>query len=422
MKRLLIIHCPVNPRTLNQERQDDLDITGPGENFRWALLESNNHDATASDDTQHGQGSLRDLPFADEALVLMPTVDVRLIHTKVPMISGKKLNTLLPTLSEPYLLDQRTPLRYQIFPPLPGTKGIERTIAITSDSWMNWLEDQLAALPVRMLTLIPDCLLLAEPDEQQQPRELMASSSTGLQIIACREGDDWGCGWVEANDSAVELAQLYPAAEIHAFDWAWLLPRVQTWMSRKLPINLVQKKPERRKETSGIDKPTARWQAKIEWIHWRKPIHLAGIAFAVYIAGSAINLGLLTLSNWRWHNILAETARQQLGIPDKDNTAALKTLIRQTTRSIHAQGGTTPADFVPMAAKLQVLLNDYPVGLLESLSYQADGLDFSLRSGIETPDASILLKRAAHLQMAVVHKGKNSYRMLPLAGLNQEGR
>ena len=423
MTRLLIIHCPVNPRTLNQTIQaGDLDAIGPAENFRWYLHDSEQDSVSSG---IQGHGGLRDLPFADEALILLPTVDVRLIHTRVPMLSDKKLTSLLPTLAEPFLLDQRTALLYQVLPPIPGAQGVERTIAIMSESWMNWLMDQMAGLPVRTASLIPDCLLLEEPNATQ-PREFLRIDHGLLSAVSTREGPDWGSGWVEyfSEETPTEekLQQLYPDAAQRLFDWSWLVPRAVNWPSRKLALNLLQKLPAKRKKHNDAEKPAARWSAKVDWMHWRRPAHLAGLVLAVFVAGSSINLGLLALSNWRWQTTIAETARQYLGLRNQDSTAAIRTLITKTTRSIHAQGGTTPIDFVPMAAKLQVLLGDYPPGLLEGLDYNPSGLTFTLRRGIDTPDAATLLARANHLQMAVIAKGANTYRILPLSGLNQDLR
>lgn len=423
MTRLLIIHCPVNPRTLNQTTQaGDLDAIGPAENFRWYLHDSERGSANTA---LHGHGGLRDLPFADDALILLPTVDVRLIHTRVPMLGDKKLTALLPTLTEPFLLDQRTALLYQVLPPIPGSKGAERTIAVMSESWINWLMDQMAGLPVRTATLIPDCLLLEEPNAAQV-RELLRIDHGKLTAVSSREGPDWGAGWVEfvSEETPTEqnLQQLYPDATQRPFDWSWLAPRAVNWPSRKLAVNLLQKLPAKKKKPNDAEKPAARWSAKVDWMHWPRPAHLAGVALAIFVVGSTINLGLLALSNWRWQSTIAETARQYLGLRDQDNTAAIRTLIAKTTRSIHAQGGTTPIDFVPMAAKLQVLLGDYPPGLLESLDYTHSGLTFTLRRGIDTPDTATLLARANHLQLAVIAKGANTYRMLPLSGLNQDLR
>lgn len=423
MTRLLIIHCPVNPRNLNQTTHaGDLDAIGPAENFRWYLHDSEQDTVSTA---LQGHGGLRDLPFADDALILLPTVDVRLIHTRVPMLGDKKLAALLPTLTEPFLLDQRTALLYQVLPPIPGSKGAERTIAVMSESWMSWLMDQLAGLPVRVATLIPDCLLLEEPTTAQS-QELLRIDHGKLTAISSREGPDWGSGWIEhsVDEASLEqnLQQLYPDATQRPFDWSWLAPRAVSWPSRKLAVNLLQKLPTQKKKQNDAEKTAPRWSAKVDWMHWRRPAHLAGLALAIFVAGSTINLGLLALSNWRWQTTIAETARQYLGLHNQDSTAAIRTLITKTTRSIHAQGGTTPIDFVPMAAKLQVLLGDYPPGLLESLDYNPSGLTFTLRRGIDTPDAATLLARANHLQLAVVAKGTNTYRMLPLSGLNQDLR
>ncbi len=418
MNRLLIIHCPVNPRTLNQQtRSGDLDTIGPAENFRWCLLDGTQN---ADEAMAQGHGSLRDLPFAEEALVLMPTADVRLIRARVPMIGDKKLAALLPTLTEPYLLDQRTPLIYQVLPPVAGTKAMERTIAVMSETWLNWLVDQLAVLPVRGVTLIPYCLLLEEPISQQ-PSEVMLTPYGELSAVVCREGRDWGAGWIEANANPTStLAELYPESNIQISEWSWLVPRASAWLEQKQNINLLQKISVKKRSSKSTDKPTARWSAKVDWMHWRRPLHLASIAFAIYIGGSAINLGLVSLSNWRWQVNIAETARQYLGGSSQDSTAAIRTLVAKTTRSIHAQGGTIPSDFVPMAAKLQVLLGDYPSGLLERLDYQPDGLTFTLRKGINTPEATTLLARANHLQLALIVKGTNTYRLLPLSGLTHQ--
>lgn len=418
MNRLLIIHCPVNPRTLNQQtRSGDLDTIGPAENFRWCLLDGTQN---ADEAMSQGHGSLRDLPFAEEALVLMPTADVRLIRARVPMIGDKKLAALLPTLTEPYLLDQRTPLIYQVLPPVAGTKAMERTIAVMSETWLNWLVDHLAVLPVRVVTLIPDCLLLEEPITQQ-PSEVMLTPYGELSAVVCREGRDWGAGWIEADASPTStLAELYPESNIRASEWSWLAPRASAWIEHKQNINLLQKISVKKRSSKSTDIPTARWSAKVDWMHWRRPLHLAGIAFAIYIGGSAINLGLVSLSNWRWQVNIAETARQYLGGSGQDSTAAIRTLVAKTTRSIHAQGGTIPSDFVPMAAKLQVLLGDYPSGLLERLDYQPDGLTFTLRKGINTPEATTLLARANHLQLALIVKSTNTYRLLPLSGLTHQ--
>ena len=70
-----------------------------------------------------------------------------------------------------------------------------------------------------------------------------------------------------------------------------------------------------------------------------------------------------------------------------------------------------------MAGKLQILLNSYPAGILESVQYQSNGLAFTLRNGKGVPELGEIAKRARDLEIALLETGKNEYRMLPLAGL-----
>jgi hypothetical protein len=418
MTRLLLLYCPANPRTLHQAVREDLDVVGPEDRFRWCLIEHATED-TSPRIVQEATGSLNDIPFADEALVLMPTVDVRLVHTKVPLISGRKLDALLPTLAEPYLLDQRTPLRHQLLPPTAGRQGVDRTIVITSESWMHWLHDRLALLPVRTLTLIPDCLLLTEPGDDQLSREFLIDRHGPSQVIATRDGFDWGVGWAEHHDGhdTTTLTDLYPQARILTLNWSWLVPRALSWLQEKPPINLVSRQPASPSARNAKTKPAVRWRAKIEWANWRPPLRLAGWLGATYVIGSLAYLGVLAISNWRWQNTLADTARPHLATPVPDNTLAITTFVRQASAKIHAQGQNTPADFSPMAGKLQNLLSSYPPGILESVRYQPNGLAFTLRTIKGTPAAATIAQRASDLEIALLETGKNEYRMLPLAGL-----
>jgi hypothetical protein len=401
MSRLLLIYCPINPRTLNPTGGVDIDFASPTEGFRWCLVEAGNR-------VSGGEGPVGSMPFADEALILLPTVDVRLIHTRLPLISGKKLDSLLPTLAEPFLIDQRTPLRYQALPPQPGASGIERTIVVTSASWMSWLETQLADLPVRSIRMIPDCLLLPEP-AADSPTLLTLSDPIGpLMAMAVREGYDWGSGWIEAFDAST--------SDTSAFDWTWVVPQAAAWIAQKTGINLIRQAPSKPKAQRTRQK--VRWQPQVTWSLWRKPLKLAAYTGAIYLAGSIVYLAALGLSHWRWNKVTEEAARQNLVNPVTNHSAVLPTYIQQATQKIHANGKDTGGDFIPMAASLQALLSAYPEGLLENLVYQPDGMRFRLRNMSATPDADKLLQRARTLDMAVVALGRNEYQLLPYAGVS----
>lgn len=420
MSRLLLIHCPVNPQILHQAGASDIDFATPAESFRWCLVE---HVGYGEDlrIQESGQSTVSAMPFADEALVLMPTVDVRLIHTRVPLISGKKLDALLPTLAEPFLIDQRSPLHYQVFPPQAGKPAIERTIAVTSTSWVAWLGEQLADLPVRSVSMIPDCLLLNQPTSDTAPKQFLNDPLDHFCVVATREGYDWGAGWIELQDATSGATTGdTKTTDYLPFDWAWMSVAAAAWLKQKSGINLILQAPPKPKKQRA-KQPTVRWRPKVAWALWRQPLKLAAICGIVYLAGSVVYLGVLGISNWRWQKTIEETARQNLFSPVAANSSVLSTYIKQATDKIHAQGKDTPGDFVPMASKLQTLLAAYPAGLLDTVSYQPNGLSFTLRNVKGAPDPAKLVQRARSLDLAVIALGRNEYQLLPYAGLLGEG-
>lgn len=419
MSRLLLIHCPINPRILHQAGGSDIDFASPAESFRWCLVE---HTAFGEDFQiqESGEGAIDHIPFADEAIVLMPTADVRLIHTRVPLIHGKKLDALLPTLAEPYLLDQRSPLRYQLFPPQAGAAAIERTIAVTSDTWMTWLSEQLAHLPVRSVSMIPDCLLLDPPAPDGGAHQFLRDPQENFCIMATREGYDWGAGWVELVDDANKTRAEDEPFQYRHFDWVWIAAQASAWLKLKPGINLIRQAPPQQKK-QRTKQPTVRWQPKVAWGLWRQPLKLAGMSGLIYLAGSMIYVAVLGVSNWRWQKTTEEAARQNLLSPLAVNSSVLPAYIKQATDKIHALGKDTPGDFVPMASKLQTLLSAFPAGLLDTVSYQPNGIHFTLRNIKGVPEPAKLMQQARSLDLALVSLGRNEYQLLPYAGLLGEG-
>ncbi len=87
----LLIHAPIMPRQNGEAGSFDECL----EQFAWYL------DGPA---VAQGVGSMASMPYADEAYVFIPTIDVRLLTLTVPLVSRKKLQTVLPTLLEDQLL------------------------------------------------------------------------------------------------------------------------------------------------------------------------------------------------------------------------------------------------------------------------------------------------------------------------------
>ena len=68
-----------------------------------------------------------------------PTMDVRLISTKVPLANAKKLQAILPTLVEEYVLSGVESLHITALPPIAGQPALERTLALIDRAWLAWL-------------------------------------------------------------------------------------------------------------------------------------------------------------------------------------------------------------------------------------------------------------------------------------------
>jgi type II secretory pathway component PulL len=158
----LLIRCPLKPFAgaftgLAGEWED----LACAQRFEWCLVEDVDalSASTSPLSMQSGIGSIDSMPYANEALVLLPTLDVRLIETKVPLANPKKLQAILPTLLEEYVLSNTATMHISALPPVPGQSAMDRTLAAIDRAWFNWITSQLEHVLSSRVRLIPDCLL-----------------------------------------------------------------------------------------------------------------------------------------------------------------------------------------------------------------------------------------------------------------------
>ena len=135
---LLIVRCPLKPfagaisGTQGDSAREWQDLAC-AEKFEWRLIDEPNAERAQSHSlidvltdsikdifSESGVGTTESMPYADEVLVLLPTIDVRLIEAKVPLANAKKLQQILPNLIEEYVLSGAQNLSVQAFPPAPA--------------------------------------------------------------------------------------------------------------------------------------------------------------------------------------------------------------------------------------------------------------------------------------------------------------
>ena len=146
---LLIVRCPLKPfsGSLSSSPSDWHDLAC-AEHFEWCLVDDQREESLLDLEslTQFSTGTTDSMPYADEALVLMPTLDVRLIEAKVPLANAKKLQQILPNLIEEYLLGGAESITVQALPPVPGKLALQRTLALIDRAWYAWLTQQLMSI------------------------------------------------------------------------------------------------------------------------------------------------------------------------------------------------------------------------------------------------------------------------------------
>lgn len=466
----LLIRCPLKPfageLTGLAGEWEDLACA---QRFEWCLvsdadaLRGLSITSSSISPTQTGIGSIESMPYADEALVLLPTLDVRLIETKVPLANPKKLQAILPTLIEEFVLSNTATLHIDLLPPIPGRPAMERTLAAIDRAWFTWITAQLEQLLTHRVRLIPDCMLLALPgdvlggDLVSVSAPALMSVREGDAIVYCRRtGMQTGIAWAEyrepnaeqqgnanqdpASSSFTELPSCLGSIEVVAFSWAWAVPSALAFLeanaSSRTPNFALNLLPAGFKSRAGVgmstslsaDRASSAALAWVDPITWRPALRWLGLGIAAISVGLIAQLAWLGASNWRWSQQMELLAMQSLtpATIDKLNSdtnshGALFVFVNQTIETQRSEGAVTEADFGSFAAKLQKLSKALNAQSLQQMNYNANAMEFEFKAGTvdysNKDDALRVITTARNLGLNVKHLGSNRYRLEAYAGL-----
>lgn len=457
---LLIVRCPLKPLSGSGSPGDgarDWSELACAERFEWCLVESDNSFS------ETGVGTTESMPYADEVLVLLPTMDVRLIEAKVPLANAKKLQQILPNLIEEYVLTGAQSLAVQALPPIPGKPALHRVIALIDRAWFAWLTKQLESLVSQRVRLIPECLLLANPDSESEASEApsIAYQRTEESLIFTRRtGAQLGVAWAEgSSNQAVEKAILPKALQdmsLVEFSWSWLVPSAKQFQkdnisskSANYSLNLLPKTFRRGagKGLSNLSSYLKRKQvdgnpgisSSAGWMDpaiWRQPAQWSKYLIVSIVIGYLGHLSWLVVDNWRWGNQMEVLAAQSLtpasitklnqeksqdgalGLGVSSSNAVITTFTKQVTQDQRRQGLVSDADFAPIAAKLEQLKTALGPDALLKLDYDGYGIDFEFKPGSKQTGSEVVQK-ARSLGLMVKTLGPNRYRLEPYSGLGQ---
>jgi hypothetical protein len=458
---LLIIRCPLKPFAgTDTASPSDWQELSCAEQFEWALLDDANTDTDSelAAGTQFGVGTTESMPYADEALVLLPTLDVRLIDAKVPLANAKKLQQILPNLIEDFVLTGVDSIAAQVLPPVPGSPALQRTLALIDRAWLSWLNQELERLLTPRVRLIPECLLLSM-SEEGEPSVLAYQRFEDSMIFTQRTGLQLGVSWVEhaaagaGEDVDVQdivLPQALVGSALKEITWGWFIPAAKEYLyinhnsrAPNFALNLLPKYFKSDAKSfgkAGLASVTGIFSGKglrssinaagLAWtdpLVWRQPFNWLRYLVISLVMGYGVYVSWILVSDWRWGKQMELLAVQSLSpasvtalnqAKDLNSTAAvLNTFTKQVTVDQRRRGVVVDADFAAMAAKLQQLKAAYGPEVLQKIEYDGYAIVFELKSGIAMTSPKEVLKRARSLGMAITTLGSNQYRLEPYSGL-----
>jgi type II secretion system protein L len=451
----LLIRCPLKPFagafTGLAGEWEDLDCA---QRFEWCLVEDGDAlsaSAPLQASMQSGIGSIDSMPYADEALVLLPTLDVRLIETKVPLANPKKLQAILPTLLEEYVLSNTATMHISALPPLPGQPAMDRTLAAIDRAWFTWITSQLEHVLSSRVRLIPDCLLLSlagDPVSATSPTLMFVREGDAL-VYCQRTGIQTGIAWAEhcAPSAELPLPSSLGSTDAVPFSWAWAAPSAIAFLtanaSSRAPNFALNLLPAGFKSRAGLSISTGpsaggtravRGATALAWVDpltWQPALRWLGLGIAAIALGLIAQLAWLGVSNWRWGQQMDLLATQSLTPASvaklssgANQHAVLPVFLDQALSAQRSQGAVTDADFASLAAKLQQLSSALNVQSLQQINYSANAIEFEFKAGGPNYSSNEVALRviasARNLGLMVKHLGGARYRLEAYAGLGAQ--
>ena len=469
----LLIRCPLKPFAgaftgLAGEWED----LACAQRFEWCLVEDGDAFSASAPllaSMQSGIGSIDSMPYADEALVLLPTLDVRLIETKVPLANPKKLQAILPTLLEEYVLSSTATLHISALPPVPGQPAMDRTLAAIDRAWFTWITGQLEGVLSNRVRLIPDCLLLSLAGDGPS---LMRVREGDANVYCQRTGMQTGVAWAEYcplqeeeiaradrdhdqnqnhdhnSDGAATLPSHLGTSDAVPFAWAWAAPSAMNFLetnaSSRAPNFALNLLPSGFKSRAGgLARSTASSNTgssagsnaiALAWVDpltWQPALRWLGLGIATIALGLLAQLAWLGVSNWRWGQQMELLAMQSLTPANMAKLSqsanqhdVLPVFLDQAIDTQRSQGAVTDADFASLAAKLQQLSSALNVQALQQINYSANAMEFEFKAGGQDYSSNEAAQRviasARNLGLMVKHLGGARYRLEAYAGLGAQ--
>ena len=354
----LIIRCPIRPVAIDAEDWSAQDLY-----FSWAQNNEAEFEKVLDLDA---------LPVADSVLVLIPGIDVRLTELKVPAVSTKKIQQILPMLIEDELLSSVADTNIQLLPHALTQSSDMRLVSVMNRDWLLWLSQKLAVLNCEQIQLIPESMLLPVSSSvvffQQEDTTSFYTSKQSASDIVC---------WSQPAGEPVLAAEEHHAQpQLQELSASLLLREIATEKKSYESINLLPDEfyDFRRESQSELQ----------HWLSqdlWKVPLRWAKYATLTLCVSYLGYLFTLVWQDRQWEALLQSAANQVLS--DRvDGQASFTRLVNASCLAAHKNLENCAGDLERQLLALQNVLKDTPPEALKSLEYSRKGLAFELQTSL----------------------------------------
>ena len=354
----LIIRCPIRPVAIDAEDWSAQDLY-----FSWAQNNEAEFEKVLDLDA---------LPVADSVLVLIPGIDVRLTELKVPAVSTKKIQQILPMLIEDELLSSVADTNIQLLPHALTQSSDMRLVSVMNRDWLLWLSQKLAVLNCEQIQLIPESMLLPVSSSvvffQQEDTTSFYTSKQSASDIVC---------WSQPAGEPVLAAEEHHAQpQLQELSASLLLREITTEKKSYESINLLPDEfyDFRRESQSELQ----------HWLSqdlWKVPLRWAKYATLTLCVSYLGYLFTLVWQDRQWEALLQSAANQVLS--DRvDGQASFTRLVNASCLAAHKNLENCDGDLERQLLALQNVLKDTPPEALKSLEYSTKGLAFELQTSL----------------------------------------
>jgi type II secretory pathway component PulL len=354
----LIIRCPARPFAINAEDWSAQDLY-----FSWAQNNETDFEKVLDLDA---------LPVADSVLALIPGIDVRMTELKVPAVSTKKIQQILPMLIEDELLSSVSNTNLQLLPQALNQSSDLRLVSVMNRDWLLWLSQKLAVLNCEKIQLISESMLLPVSSsvvyfQQEDSTNFYTFKRSASNVI---------CWSQPADEPVLETEEHHTQPELQELSAALLISGIITEKKSYESTNLLPDEfyDFRRDSQSELQHWLSRdlWKVPLRWAKY------ATLTLCVSYLGY---LFTLVRQDRQWETLLRSTANQALSDRTNDQTSFTK-LMSASCLAAHKNLENCDGDFERQLLALQNVLKDTPPEALKSLEYSKKGLAFELQTSL----------------------------------------